>query len=74
MNRRNYPRVKNSANEPRDRRIYEQCVAGVPYAEIIAELQANAHGWKRISSGQGIRSAALRYAERNRLPAPTQRS
>ncbi len=66
---RNYPRVKDPSTEPRDRWLYEQCVAAVPYPRIVAALTANGHGWRPIASKVGVRCAALRYAERNRVAA-----
>ena len=71
--RRNYPRLKDPASEPRDKWIYEQCAAGVLYSQIIAVLKANARGWQPIASGQGVRSAAMRYAERHGLARPDPR-
>ncbi len=67
---RNYPRPKGPSAEPRDRWLYEQCVAGVPYPRIVAALKANAHGGKPIASKQGVYGAALRYAERHGVPRP----
>jgi hypothetical protein len=66
-----YPGAPTAA---RDKWIYRQCVAGIPYSAIIAELKVNTKGWRLIVSGQGIHSAALRHAERHCLPRPAVRS
>jgi hypothetical protein len=61
--------------EARDKWIYDQCVKGTPYDEIIGDLKrrcnSNPEWGSAIESVQGIRSAASRYAERNgKTPIP----
>jgi hypothetical protein len=66
-------RFPGAPTAARDKWIYRQSVAGVPYCVIIAELKANTKGWRAITSGQGVHSAALRHAERHGLPRPAVR-
>jgi hypothetical protein len=61
--------------EARDKWLYQQCCNGVPYKEIQSRLEEEGRrkGWRKIGSVQGIRAAALKYAERHQLPAPPSR-
>jgi hypothetical protein len=63
--------------ETRDKWIYQQCCKGseMPYDQIVAELKrvAPKKGWRKIDSVQGIRAAAINYAQRNGLPLPPKR-
>jgi hypothetical protein len=58
--------------EARDKWIYQMCCKGIPYKEIRAELGVicQKKGWKKIASVQGIRAAAMSYAEGHDLPKP----
>lgn len=68
-------------NEERDRWLFDLCCRGVPYADIRHQLEkrvAAAHkdtaeAWETIDSIEGIRLAALRYAERHELAPPPAR-
>lgn len=59
--------------EARDKWIYEQTFNGVPYDTIRLELKNKPIRWRRISSKQGIQSAARRYAKRHNLAEPPAR-
>jgi hypothetical protein len=53
-------------NDARDKWIYSQMQKGILYQKILANLKVPP--WRRISSIQGLRNAAIRYAKRNGLP------
>jgi hypothetical protein len=63
-------------NDARDRWIYEQCCAGVPYKKIIGRLNQTIASqrsgkWRPICSVPGLRAAASKCAERHGLdPIP----
>lgn len=59
-----------SANDHRDKWLYEQCCARVIYKTIKSELRrrAESDGWDPIESIPGIKRAAERYAESHNLP------
>jgi hypothetical protein len=60
-------------NDARDAWIYEQCCAHTIYKKIIRDLKKNQHGWTVITTTNGIKSAASRYANKNNLPEPPER-
>lgn len=59
----------------RDGWIYAKCCERVVYKNIKRELNelAPSKGWLKISTIQGIRAAAKRFAERHNLPLPPSR-
>jgi hypothetical protein len=59
-------------NEPRDERLYDRYVEGVPLAKIIEELRQHGkdEGWEVIATPPGIWMAVHRFAERHWLPKP----
>jgi hypothetical protein len=60
-----------SANDARDKWIFDQCVAGERYSRIISHLAKNHPDWQPIEGTNGIKAAANRYAERHGLrPIP----
>jgi len=59
-------------NDDRDRWVYEECCKGTAHLVIISNLK-NKTGWVRISSVQGIRACARRYAQKFDLPEPPSR-
>lgn len=65
--------VAASRNSARDRWIYDQCVRGIRYKEIIARLKAKPKSWEPITSIAGIKRAAQSYAQRNGLALPAAR-
>jgi hypothetical protein len=65
--------IATTANEDRDRWIYEQCCALVKYSSIKRALANNEEGWMPISSTSGLKLAAKRYAVRHNLPLPPSR-
>ncbi len=60
-------RVASREAESRDKWIYQQCMNLVPYDTIAIRLRKKPKSWERIASKQGIRAAAVRYAERHNL-------
>jgi hypothetical protein len=66
-------RSVDSATEARNRWIYKQCCALVPYDTIAIQLKKKPKSWLRIDSKQGIRAAAVRYAQRHNLPSIPER-
>lgn len=68
VRRRTVPRT----TEARDKWLYQQSCKLVPYDTIAAKLKLK-KSWDLIRSKQGIRAAAIRYAERHGLPAIPQR-
>ena len=63
-------------SEQRNKWLYEQCNANVPYQTIIIELKAKASRkqWNPIESVPGIKRAAEAYAKRMGLPLPPTRT
>jgi hypothetical protein len=62
------PAIRDRALDERDKWIYEECCNGTAYDSIIRKLKQQADDWPRIESPQGIRMAAIRFAERQQLP------
>ena len=62
-------------NEERDAWIYQQCLDGVPYAKIVAELQERSEecGWEVLESPQAAQQAGVRHAKRHNLKRPPRR-
>ena len=56
-----------TANDTRDKWLYDQCCKIVEYETICLRL-AQKKKWAAIDSVQGVRSAAQRYAKRHDLP------
>jgi hypothetical protein len=56
-----------TANDARDKWLYEQCCKLVIYSSIVRAL-AKKKKWEPIESIQGIKNAANRYAEAHALP------
>ena len=48
----------------RNKWLYEQCCNGVPYKDIIRELQDMPAEWERLSEHSGVKRAARAYARR----------
>ena len=65
--------VRDKSSEDRDRWIYEKCLEGMPHGNIVLKLKANKEGWQHISTPQGIRDRAIKYAKRHGLPEPPPR-
>lgn len=67
--------VRNAKREARDQWIYQRCCQGLPHKKVVGLLsdRCQRKGWDRIRSVQGIRSAAIKYAERRNLPKPASR-
>jgi hypothetical protein len=64
-------RKVDPATDARDKWIYERCVKLVAYDVIARKLREKPKTWPRISTKQGIRQAAERYAARHGLePIP----
>jgi hypothetical protein len=66
---------RNRKLEARDRWLYQQCCARVPYKAILSQLKnlGPGKGWQRLGSIQGIRKAARSYAKLHDLPYPAPR-
>jgi hypothetical protein len=66
---------RDSKLDARDQWIYRLCCQGLSHKKIIGQLSVRClkEGWDKIDSIQGIRAAAIRYAERNDLPKPASR-
>lgn len=62
------PAVRDRDLEARDKWIYGECCKGTPYDTIANRLKKKSRRWPRIESKQGVRAAAIRYAERHKLP------
>jgi hypothetical protein len=62
------PVKRDEATEGRDKWIYEECHKATRYKEIIRQLGEKPKAWDRITTSQGIRDAASRYAKRHKLP------
>jgi hypothetical protein len=62
--------ARNAKREARDQWIYDRCLNWIPYKMVMAKLSAicQMKGWDKITTIQGIRSAAMNYAERHHLP------
>ena len=56
-----------TANDTRDRWLYEECCRLTQYQTIINKLAKNAE-WESIGTIQGIKRAANRYAKSHKLP------
>jgi hypothetical protein len=69
--RRRSKKVRDPKLEARDKWIYLRCCKRIPYKKVLAELSALSQrkDWEKIDSIQGIRSAAMNYAERHELPS-----
>ena len=65
--------IRDKSSEDRDRWIYEKCLEGMPHGNIVLKLKANKEGWQHISTPQGIRDRAIKYAKRHGLPEPPPR-
>jgi len=57
-----------TANDERDKWLYEQCCKLVKYETIISRLSKKTK-WEPIDTPQGIKDAANRYADRHNLPS-----
>lgn len=66
---------RNPQLEARDKWIYQQCWTQTPYKDIRSELDklCQRNGWPKITSIQGLRTAAKSYARRHHLPMPLSR-
>jgi hypothetical protein len=66
---------RDSKLEARDQWIYRLCCRGLAHKKIIGQLSVRCpkEGWDMIDSIQGVRVAAIRYAERHDLPKPASR-
>lgn len=62
------------ATEARNRWIYQQVMAGVKYPAIIRDLESKPIKWQRVSTSQGIKSIARKYADSHGLPRPIVRA
>lgn len=79
--KRSVGRKVHGQNEERDRWLYELCCRGVLHGairhqldeRIAASLRNSAEAWEPISTIEGIRRAARRYAERHELTPPPAR-
>ncbi|MBD3672370.1 MAG: hypothetical protein HUJ26_02490 [Planctomycetaceae bacterium] len=69
-NKTEFVSYSNIDRDERDKWIYEKAIEGLAWAKIVYELQEIAipNGWGPVSSIQGVRSRAIKYAERNDLP------
>lgn len=69
-------RPPHERQDARDKWLYEQ-VTGVnqTYKAVLLKLRRTAatNGWRPLSSIEGVRKAATRYAETNQLPLPCPR-
>jgi hypothetical protein len=69
--------ARDSKMEARDKWLYQQVRKGKekPLDQIVAELKriAPQRKWRIIATVQGIRNAAIKYAERHGLPPPQPR-
>lgn len=63
---------RDRETEARDKWIYQQCDAKVPYSTIIIKLKEKV-SWELIDTPQGILAAARRYATRHDKPQPPPR-
>ncbi len=59
--------IAATANDARDKWLYDQCLALVKYGTIIRQL-SNKTEWEPIGSVKGIKNAANRYANSHLLP------
>jgi hypothetical protein len=70
-------RRRDRKQEARDKWIYEQCCKGqeMPHRTIVAELKkiAPQKGWRLITTKNGIRQAAIKYADDHSKPRPPKR-
>jgi hypothetical protein len=66
----NLPKT-GSANEARDRFIFEEYDNGTPLKKIQEKVIAK--GWGRLGSETAVRNALERYCERNKIDIPTRK-
>jgi hypothetical protein len=62
-----------TANDARDKWLYEQAMKLVAWGTIQRRLNAKPKSWERIESDNGIKRAAFAYAKRHELPEPPPR-
>ena len=67
------PQKWTEVREARNRWVYEQVMANVKYPTIINNLKSQPVTWQRISTVQGIKGVARRYAKVHNLPEPDAR-
>jgi hypothetical protein len=59
-----------SVNDPRDKWLYEQRLAGTSFKKILLYLKRNKHRWGRLNDAGSVRKAINRYCDRHQLPLP----
>jgi len=64
---------RDNKTEARDAWIYRQAVKGVAYSVVRSELKRKTNGWGKLSSDNGVKAAAMRYAKRHNLQLPAPR-
>ena len=69
----NVPAIVMTPRECRDKWIYGECMKGTPYQTIAIRLKKKPKKWPPVGSVNGIKAAAIRYAERHSLPKPPAR-
>ena len=62
-----------TANDARDEWIYGLAMKTVAWGTIARRLKKKPKSWKRIGTDNGVRKAAIAYAERHELPMPPTR-
>ncbi len=70
-------RATNPTQDARDNWIYSECCNLTPYQKIVVELKrlAQTKSWAQIGTPQGIRAAAIKYAEHHNLdPIPNRQN
>jgi hypothetical protein len=65
--------ARDPATEARDKWIYEQAMKGRAWASIMRSLDDKPKTWERLSTENGVKDAAKRYAKRHSLPMPQPR-
>ena len=55
--------------EARNKWIYDECCRGTAYSAIILQLKKMPPGWRRISTPNGLKDVAKRYAKFHNLPS-----
>jgi len=62
-------------HDARNRWLYKQCCRGLPYKKILPQflMLCREKGWKQLATVQGIRWAALKYAQLHNKPIPPRR-
>jgi hypothetical protein len=65
--------IRDDATEERNEWIYAECCKRTPYKAIIRMLSQKPASWDRITTFNGIKAAARRYAEAHRKPPPPMR-